>query len=1174
MLINKIKNPKVSVIIPAYNAEEFIHENLLKIKQQTLKDVEFIIVNDGSTDKTPKIIKKIARWDKRFVILNKENGGLSSARNAGTLKAKGDYIYFLDSDDFIENDALEVMYEVATENLTDIVIAGYDLVYEKSHQRPGVWIQQLFSASKNKVHLDDFPDVLLASFACGKLYKRDFYLKAGLKFIDSITYEDQPFTAEAYAKAKNGISIVPATKYHWIQRDGSISHSFDLKDLKARFDTMEYTFDALKKYASPNIFQSRLTHNLNNDLIHVMRKYNHVSKEYNKLLINKLSFFYEQLEDKSGLDACVDVAYQLITNGRIDEFEKYLEVTNISNRKLEIINSDGNPQINWDSLSYIGNFKSTNKILDENIMPIAELSSINLQDEQLKISIHAFITNICSSQFDYDVMLHLVKFDEKTGKDLDERISIRPDQRIDRPETIREYREWWADYSHNFYNFTVPFLFREFNETFKLEVEITAGNLHFSKCIDRLRVQDSMNNFFMTIDDKSQIRLKFHKEKFGFYYLKYVPIATLTKIRPSRLGLKIDIDSGSPLINASLNAGITHPIRLKAKLKKIDKLHYQILLHFILPKIFSYIVRKIKKRDISKYNGWYLNLKNNNSNSILTFLPSNEAVVGKKAVPVISNFSKIQCEFTVSPVVVVRDISIVGKNLEAKIFLANYKQDKISLEVRLENDSEVISKECMFYTQAESVASISITRTIGNLSLPVIPWKTLKLKFYSKKNKEQKVIFEQALVNKLPIEKRNNDGSLNLKIIYSHNSNNLNITLFNPIRDIDKGGLGWGRMFTRYITCKSEVNPRIVLMRTYYGETVTDNALALTEYILNIDNRKLDLFWATKSLETVIPEGAHRVIVESSEWFDLLSTAGTIIENVHQVDYLDKKPGQRIVETFHGYPFKEMGSSYNRSHEVPMNRIISFEKRENDWDFILSPAPYATKLYKDNFNFHGKFLEIGHPRNDILINENFDNLRSCKRDWLREKLKIKPEQQVILYAPTFRDYASISEFRSEQVKLIDYYKLSKKLGTNYTLLVRGHVMNLRAGSYMKETSNIINVSAYPEITDLILASDMAILDYSSLRFDYAQTGKPMIFFVPDYDEYFANRPPLIPYEPTAPGPICRTEKELIKAILNADDYSKDYGEALKEFKTKYTPLDDGHATERFYNALFGNEKEI
>ena len=106
-----MKNIKISVIIPVYNVEKYIIECIESIINQTLKDIEIIVVNDGTKDNSIKIVEEYLS-DKRIKIINKANGGLSSARNEGMKVAKGEYIYFIDSDDFINEDVLEVLYKI------------------------------------------------------------------------------------------------------------------------------------------------------------------------------------------------------------------------------------------------------------------------------------------------------------------------------------------------------------------------------------------------------------------------------------------------------------------------------------------------------------------------------------------------------------------------------------------------------------------------------------------------------------------------------------------------------------------------------------------------------------------------------------------------------------------------------------------------------------------------------------------------------------------------------------------------------------------------------------------------------------------------------------------------------------------------------------------------------
>ena len=115
---------KLSVIIPVYNVENYLRECLDSITSQTVKDIEIICIDDGSTDNSPKILKEYQKKDSRIKIITKENGGQASARNLGIKKAQGEYIAFIDSDDFIESEMLEKLYTKAKDNNLDIKSKG------------------------------------------------------------------------------------------------------------------------------------------------------------------------------------------------------------------------------------------------------------------------------------------------------------------------------------------------------------------------------------------------------------------------------------------------------------------------------------------------------------------------------------------------------------------------------------------------------------------------------------------------------------------------------------------------------------------------------------------------------------------------------------------------------------------------------------------------------------------------------------------------------------------------------------------------------------------------------------------------------------------------------------------------------------------------------------------
>jgi CDP-glycerol glycerophosphotransferase len=152
---------------------------------------------------------------------------------------------------------------------------------------------------------------------------------------------------------------------------------------------------------------------------------------------------------------------------------------------------------------------------------------------------------------------------------------------------------------------------------------------------------------------------------------------------------------------------------------------------------------------------------------------------------------------------------------------------------------------------------------------------------------------------------------------------------------------------------------------------------------------------------------------------------------------------------------------------------------------------------------------------------------------------------------------------------MDLQQASERLGDEYVFLVRGHAFNARTKTRFEPNNQlIIDVTDYPEITELCLASDVAILDYSSLRFDYALTENPMIFLVPDLDRYKDSRGWLVPFEDTAPGPLVRDTEEVVTWLQQLPQLAERFAEDRARFIRQYMPLEDGCASKRLVDVVF------
>lgn len=215
-------NPKVSVIIPIYNVEPYLRECLDSVVNQTLKEIEVICVDDGSPDQSAEIaLEYVAQYD-NFKLIRKENGGLSSARNAGLNVALGEYIYFLDSDDYIIPETLEELYKKANAYELDVVFfdalplfeddedqnkyISYTTYYTRKKSYPGVYTgQDIFVQMQSN---GDFRESV-----CLQFFRRDLLEKNHLRFLDGLTHEDLLFTFQCVMLAKKTSAV--NTKYYY-----------------------------------------------------------------------------------------------------------------------------------------------------------------------------------------------------------------------------------------------------------------------------------------------------------------------------------------------------------------------------------------------------------------------------------------------------------------------------------------------------------------------------------------------------------------------------------------------------------------------------------------------------------------------------------------------------------------------------------------------------------------------------------------------------------------------------------------------------------------------------------------------------------------------------------------------------------------------------------------------
>ncbi|MDX6356979.1 MAG: CDP-glycerol glycerophosphotransferase, partial [Nocardioidaceae bacterium] len=212
------------------------------------------------------------------------------------------------------------------------------------------------------------------------------------------------------------------------------------------------------------------------------------------------------------------------------------------------------------------------------------------------------------------------------------------------------------------------------------------------------------------------------------------------------------------------------------------------------------------------------------------------------------------------------------------------------------------------------------------------------------------------------------------------------------------------------------------------------------------------------------------------------------------------------------------------------------------------------------YGYTGPAAEHGYPRNDALRGPDAEALRAETR----RRLGIRDDQTAVLYAPTWRDHLATRPRAAAMAEHLDLDAAAAALGDSHVLVLRGHRFHTRGDS----RTGVVDVTDHPEINELVLASDVAVLDYSSLRFDYALTGRPMVFLVPDLDDYTGGvRGFLLPFTDTAPGPLVSTTAEVVDLVRDVPALAAEWGERVRAFDAELNPWQDGHAAARMLDRI-------
>jgi CDP-glycerol glycerophosphotransferase len=352
----------------------------------------------------------------------------------------------------------------------------------------------------------------------------------------------------------------------------------------------------------------------------------------------------------------------------------------------------------------------------------------------------------------------------------------------------------------------------------------------------------------------------------------------------------------------------------------------------------------------------------------------------------------------------------------------------------------------------------------------------------------------------------------------------------------------------------------LVLFESFLGKQYAGNPRYIYEALRGL-RPDLRCVWAYDG-DREIPGSPQRVARGSAEYYRLLAQAKYRVNNVLFAAH-GRKPETVYLQTWHGTPLKRLG------HDIEVagpeiDARDNFHRESRAWTLLLSANGHSSETFRRAFRYDGEVLEAGYPLTDPLLAPH-----PCREE-IAARLGLPSGRRFVLYAPTWRDHKAVGAWRFDFDLHLDLETVSAALAPDQILLIKAHHLVSAGLDAARLPDNVMDVSRMEDISELCVLADVLVTDYSSVFFDYATTGRPILFYCYDLDLYAERvRGLYLDVERDLPGPVARSTAELASLLNDLPAVEARYAERYAAFRARFCAWNDGDAARRVVEAVFG-----
>lgn len=1176
--------PRLTVVVPIYNVEDYLGDCLRSLAGQTMADSEIVMVNDGSTDGSARIARRFTERDERFRLIEQENAGLGAARNTGVRYARGEFLTFVDSDDVVPDDAYERMLAALDASGSDFATGNVLRLGPGGVLTQAPMFRKPMATERSGTRLTRDWALLGDRIACNKVFRKSFWDRHSFAFPSGVLYEDIAVVLPAYFLAA-GVDVLSGPVYHWRTRDGSITAKRAVpKGIRDRVTAVSAVADFLTGQARTasagdidwaDALRRYHQHVLSGDLWLFIEALPDGDGDFHAAFLDHANTFAATVHQSvfDGLPLHLRVKWHLIRERRMPELLALLAHEKADPGAFGV---RGLRRSRAEYPVLTGGLPRAVATLKPKELPVtSHLTEAVWRDGRLHLKGYAYVRNVPADARRKSVKAAWLR----TGK---RRVLPLRTRTVRMPAATYESRQGLHIYDWAGFETVVDpsRLVKAGGSGLKAGGSRLAGGSRSVRTVWKLE----MGVFGAGRLRRAPLRLTGSAAAPAVPAVHYVD--DTTRVVPTLSGNKLELRV------EPVHALLTGHVKTSDAIDAVDAVRIEGLLHATGGPPTALAVQNWYTKDIHevplRLGGgtftadvpltafgrptarrqatvpWGVHLVRADGSRFAVaargaIRPGHYGLGEGREVYVTANAAGdlVLSDQTEQPVVDTLDWTQNGE-LILEGSQPTLRTAELVLRHSGHHEENVFPVETLAHRRFRTVLRPAAVEGLhGVRQLAEGRW-LLYVRETGESDPERytAVRVQPARHQTLPLVRKLDGREFTLD---RHHQDLLQLHSGSALPEQDRGAYRQQRLRRLYATARTAGPLRdAVLYNSFDGRQYSDSPRAVHEELVR-RRAPVEHLWVVRDRQVTLPRDVRAVELHSADWHEALARSRCVVSNTHLPEWFERADGQHVVQTWHGTPLKRIGRDLTGSTHADEAYIATLPRRAAQWSVLVSPNSFSTPIMRRAFGYEGPVLESGYPRNDLLHASD----REKVADALRETLEIPEGKRVILYAPTWREDQPKKGGRYGLDLRLDLALAAQELADDHVLLVRRHYLvgGTVPGAGRGAADFVRDVSRHPDVAELMLISDALVTDYSSLMFDFAQTGRPMYFHAYDLEHYRDTlRGFYFDFESAAPGPVVADTAGLVAALRAAKSRLPEA--TYDRFRETFCDLDDGTAAAR------------